>query len=84
MPSAVKTFFASKRIKVWKKLLVEVDLGVVQELVQGTSLVGEVEQCGLWPSKFSTALITETERLEIGVRQSGERSETNYRQCRMG
>ncbi len=24
------------------------DMGVVQEFVQGTSLVGEVEQCGWW------------------------------------
>ena len=44
-------------------------MGVAQELVQGTWLVGEVEQCGLWPSKFPPALITETELLEISERE---------------
>ena len=44
------------------------DIGVVNEFVNGTSLVGEVEQCGLWPSKFAPALITESELLEISER----------------
>lgn len=43
-------------------------MGVVQEFIQGTSLVGEVEQCGLWPAKFSPALITESELLQISER----------------
>ena len=71
MHSDVKAILASKRIKLWDKLLVEAnypDLGVVQEFVQGTSLVGEVEQCGLWPRKFSPALATEAELLETSER----------------
>ena len=67
----VKTILSQKKIKLWERLLCDgnyADLGVVQEFVQGTSLVGEVEQCGLWPAKFSPALITESELLEISER----------------
>ena len=66
MHPEVRAILDSKRIKLWQKLLVEAnytDMGVVQEFVQGTLLVGEVEQCGLWPSKFLPALITESELL---------------------
>lgn len=41
---------------------------VVQELVNGTGLTGETEFCGLWPSKFSPALVSEDELLEISRR----------------
>ena len=51
----VKTILSQKKIKLWERLLCDgnyADLGVVQEFVQGNfSLVGEVEQCGLWRGK---------------------------------
>ena len=71
MHPEVRAILDSKKIKLWQKLLVEANytgMGVVQEFVQGTSLVGEVEQCGLWPSKFLPALIAESELLEISER----------------
>ena len=73
MHKDVRAILATKKIKLWEKILMDAqysDMGVVQEFVNGTSLVGEVEQCGLWPSKFSPALITETELLEISDRHN--------------
>ncbi len=67
----VKAILANKKIKLWERILADAgypDMGVVQEFVQGTSLIGEVEQCGLWPSKFAPALVTEAELLEISER----------------
>jgi len=67
----VKAILAQKKIKLWERLLCDVnyaDMGVAQEFIQGISLVGEVEQCGLWPAKISPALITESELLEISER----------------
>ena len=64
----VKAILAQKKIKLWERLLCDVnyaDMGVAQELIQGTSLVGEVEQCVLWPAKFSPALITEVNCLRL-------------------
>ena len=71
MHTDVKAIVACKRIKLWERILAEAgypDMGVVQEFVQGTTLVGEVEQCGLWPSKFVPAIVTEVELLEISER----------------
>lgn len=73
MHDDVRATLASKRIRLWEKMLLDArypDMGVVQEFVQGTSLIGEVEQRGLWPSKFSPSLslITEAELFEISER----------------
>ena len=71
MHEDVRAILASKKIKLWEKLLSEAgypDMGVVQEFIQGTALVGEVEQCGLWPSKFVPALVTEVDLMEISER----------------
>ena len=79
MHKDVRAILANKKIKLWEKILLDAkypDMGVVQEFVQGTSLIGEVEQCGLWPSKFAPALITESELLEISER---DKSATLFR-----
>ena len=71
MHKDVRAILASKKVKLWEKILMDAqypDMGVVNEFVNGTSLVGEVEQCALWPSKFAPALITESELLEISER----------------
>ena len=71
MHKDVRAILANKKVKLWEKILIDAqypDMGVVNEFVNGTSLVGEVEQCGLWPSKFAPAGITESELLEISER----------------
>ena len=54
----------SKRILVFKKMLIETgfpDLGVVDELIKGASLTGEVPSTGMLPGKFTPAVASESE-----------------------
>ena len=57
-----------QEIKLWEKVLNEADyadMGGVSEMVRGTSLTGETQFCGLWPSKFTPAMVTKEELHEI-------------------
>ena len=71
MPDHLKKILQPKKIRLWEKLLCEAgyqDMGVVSEMISGTSLVGETEASGLWPAKFTPARLTEDELLEISAR----------------
>ena len=62
----VSHILAPKRAILWKEILEELqypDLGVVDELLNGTSLVGEVPDCGIFEKKFKHADMT-VEQLE--------------------
>ena len=71
MPDHLKKILQPKQIRLWEKLLREggyKDMGVVSEMISETSLVGETEVSGLWPAKFTPAMLTEDELLEISAR----------------
>ena len=75
MPPHLNRILQSKRIKLWERLLREAnyqDMGVVNEVVCGTPLVGETETTGLWPSKFVPAMVTEEQLQEISAREKWE------------
>ncbi len=75
MPDHLKKILQPKQIRLWEKLLREggyKDMGVVSEMISETSLVGETEVSGLWPAKFTPAMLTEDELLEISARQMGK------------
>ena len=64
---------SNKRILLWKTLLEEhnyPDMPVVNELLEGTSLIGETDTTGLWPAKFVPATVSEIELYEISARES--------------
>ena len=42
---------------------------VVNELLEGTSLIGETDTTGLWPAKFVPATVSEIELYEISARE---------------
>lgn len=68
MSQHLQVILKDKKIKLWERLLQEAqypDMQVVQEFINGTRLTGEMEFCGLWPSKFSPALVSEDELAEI-------------------
>ena len=57
----VRRILAPKRTILWKEILEELqypDMGVVDELLGGTSLVGEVKDCGIFEKKFKHADMT--------------------------
>ena len=61
-----------KRIVLWREMLKAYnyhDLGVVDELTNGTKLTGDIPPCGLWPQKFSPSTITEDELKSIAERE---------------
>ena len=69
-----KHILSNKRILLWKNLLEEhkyPDMPVVNELLEGTSLIGETETdtTGLWPAKFVPATVSEIELYEISARE---------------
>ena len=71
MPSHLQVILGDKKIMLWERLLKDAnypDMQVVQEFVNGTKLTGETEFCGLWPSKFSPAIVSEDELSEISKR----------------
>ena len=67
-----KHILSNKRILLWKTLLEEYkypDMPVVNELLEGTSLIGETDTTGLWPAKFVPATVSEIELYEISTRE---------------
>ena len=44
-------------------------MSVVNELLEGTSLVGETDTTGLWPAKFVPATVSEIELYEMSARE---------------
>ena len=57
-----------KNLLLWKHMLSSAhfpDQDVFSEFTQGTTLVGEVQRTGLWPSKFQPATITEDELFNV-------------------
>ena len=44
-------------------------MAVVDELLEGTKLIGETDTRGLWPAKFVPATISEIELYELGTRE---------------
>ena len=67
-----KHILSNKRILLWKNLLEEhnyPDMPVVNELLEGTSLIGETDTTGLWPAKFVPATVSEIELYEISTRE---------------
>ena len=70
-PSVCKVL-SPKRIVLWREMLKAYnyhDLGVVDELVNGTKLTGNIPPCGLWPAKFSPSTVTEEELSSIARRE---------------
>ena len=62
----VRRILAPKRTILWREILEELqypDMGVVDELLGGTSLVGKVQDCGIFEKKFKHADMT-VEQLE--------------------
>ena len=61
-----KHILSHKKILLWKSLLEEPnypDMAVVDELLEGTKLIGETDTTGLWPAKFVPATISKIELL---------------------
>ncbi|CAL1145137.1 unnamed protein product [Cladocopium goreaui] len=61
----------NKRILVFKEMLIDTgfpDLGVVDELITGASLTGEVPATGMLPGKFTPAVATDAEIREAALR----------------
>ena len=61
MDSEVAQILKDKNLLLWEEMLKSVDypdMGVVDELRNGTDLVSNVEKTGLWPTKFQPALVT--------------------------
>ena len=58
LPQHARKILAPKRLLLWKESLQELnypDLGVFDEMVGGTHLVGEIPQCGMFEKKFKSA-----------------------------
>ena len=67
-----KHILSQKKILLWKSLLEEheyPDMPVVDELLEGTNLIGETDTTGLWPAKFVPATMSEIELYELGARE---------------
>eukprot|EP00435_Cladocopium_sp_Y103_P009876 s4862_g2.t1 len=59
-----------KRLTVWKEILEDIgypDMAVVEELVQGTELVGQVPICGIFEKTFKAAEMTTQQLLDLGI-----------------
>ena len=57
----VKLVLADKNILLWKEMLQAINyegMGVVDEFMGGTSLVGSAPTSGLWPAKFTPATMS--------------------------
>ena len=67
-----KHVLSRKKIVLWKSLLEEheyPDMAVVDELLEGTKLIGETDTTGLWPAKFVPATMSEIELYELDTRE---------------
>ena len=68
MDPCVAAVLQGKRLALWKEMLESCnykDLDVFQEFISGTALTGEIKPSGLWPHKFSPAIITESSLHQI-------------------
>ena len=68
LPRDVANILEPKRILLWKEMLEAAsypDMGRVDEVLNGTSLIGEVEVTGIFESKFKPAEITVEELKEV-------------------
>ena len=71
MDPKVASAVRNKRILVFKEMLIDTgfpDLGVVDELITGASLTGEVPATGMLPGKFTPAVATDAEIREAASR----------------
>jgi hypothetical protein len=71
MDPNVASAVRNKRILVFKEMLIDTgfpDLGVVDELINGASLTGEVPSTGMLPGKFTPAVATDAEIREAAAR----------------
>ena len=71
MDPKVASAVHNKRILVFKEMLIDTgfpDLGVVDELITGASLTGEVPATGMLPGKFTPAVATDAEIREAALR----------------
>ncbi len=75
MHADVAKVLEGKNISVWKEMLESMryeDMGVVDEFIAGSSLVGEIEVTNLWhlwPKKFTPAMMTVKELEENAARE---------------
>ena len=72
MDSEVAQILKDKNLLLWEEMLKSVDypdMGVVDELRNGTDLVTNVEKTGLCPTKFQPALVTLDELHDIAARE---------------
>ena len=84
LPKHVKHILAPKRLLLWKEILAELnypDAQVFDEMLAGTSLVGEVPLCGMFEKKFKPADMT-VERLQ--TMSKAEKRKNFYRCCSSG
>ena len=61
MHKDVRHVLADKNILLWKEMLVAIhyeDMGVVDEFMHGSSLVGPAPSTGLWPARFTPATMS--------------------------
>ena len=61
MPDHMSKILQPKRLVLWKEILTDLgysDIGVIDELANGTELVGEVPPCGVFEKSFKAAEIT--------------------------
>ena len=61
LPKHAQTILAPKRLLVWKEILEDLeypDMGVVDEMIHGTELVGEVPPFGIFEKTFKPADMT--------------------------
>ena len=72
MDSDVALVLKHKNILLWEEMLTSLDypdMGVVNELREGTDLVGRIAKTGLWPPKFQPACVTLDELKDIACRE---------------
>ena len=70
----VTQILGCKNVLLWKAMLTASgysDMGVVDEFIQGSDLVGCVEKTGLWPTRFQPATITVDELCNVASKERG-------------
>ena len=75
MHKDVKHVLADKNILLWEEMLAAInyeDMGVVDEFMCGTSLVGAAPATGLWPAKFTPATMSVGELHDTARRERAQ------------
>ena len=71
MHQDVRQVLADKNVMLWNEMLIAInyeDMGVVDEFMHGSSLVGAAPSTGLWPAKFTPATMFVHELYDIARR----------------